>query len=188
VHRSGKREELAMHEYGAEAANCSISALGATAFEGPSPVVIARVPQGMESRITARLLPAREVILEPVIGCRPRRGAPRRDAQPIPLPEGLADKLKGANGQVIGWLTRDAANARAFMEDPVTALAAAGVELNRSEQKALGRAHQAVREVAVIPPGVVSAQPNIKASRSGKVGEKPRPKEPKAEGTGGAGC
>jgi hypothetical protein len=152
--------------------------------------VVARVPQGLEAKINVRLLPAREIVLDSVrLGCQPRQGAPRRDAQPVPLPEGLGDRLKEANRQVVAWLARDVANATRYMADPLTALGEAGVELSRAELKALGRTHQSVREAAMVPPGLeLVGEPTVKGVTRGKVGDVKRADTSETDAGGTPGC
>lgn len=162
---------------------------GAAAVEGTAVVeaqlaVLASVPQGFESRIKVRLVPAREVVLERRSGCQPRAGAPRREAQPLDLPEGLPEKIKDASKGVIAWLARDPANTTLYLADPVAGMAAAGVELTRAEQKALSRAHQPVRDASVVPPGVEVTELTVKAVARGKVGDT----KPAGEATTGAAC
>jgi hypothetical protein len=147
--------------------------------------VLARAPQGFDARIKVRLLPAKDVVLERPSGCQPRAGAPRKDAHPLDLPEGLPEKIKDASKGVIAWLARDPANTRLYLADPVAGLVAAGVELTRAEQKALSRAHQPVREASVVPPGVEVTELTVKAVPRGKVGDfKPADET----STGAAGC
>jgi hypothetical protein len=186
-HRSVQERSLAMCECDARPTT-GPAAVSQQATSGASSAVMVQVPQEIESKIAVRLLPIREVVLESVLGCQPRRRSPRRDAQPIPLPEGLAAKLKGANKRMIEWLARDSAAPGQFMADPVGTLVAAGVELSRAEQKALSRAHEAVRDVAVVPPGMKVAKFTVKATRSGKVGDIFRTSQTRAKGSSGSGC
>jgi len=152
--------------------------------------VVARIPQGLETKVSVRILPAREIVLDPVrLGCQPRQGASRRDTQPLPLPEGLGDRLKEANRQIVAWLARDVANAAGYMADPVAALGAAGVELSRAEWKALSRTHQAVRDAAMVPPGLeLVSEPAIKGVTRGKVGDVKRVDAPEKDAGGTPGC
>jgi len=141
-------------------------------------VVVVKMPQGYDARIVIRFVPGRDIRVTPALrGCQPRQGAPRRDAEPVPLPEGLAGKLREVNAKVVAWLARDDANPRLFLTRPVEALMKAGVELTRAEQKALTRAHGAVRETTVVPPGVRVAELSASANPRGRVGEtKPTPR------------
>ncbi|HEX9945643.1 MAG TPA: hypothetical protein VGG03_26835 [Thermoanaerobaculia bacterium] len=145
---------------------------------GTNEMIVARVPQGYDTNINIRFVPGRDIQWTPhALGCRPRQGAPRRDAEPVALPESLAEKLKGANKKVIDWLAQDAANAQLFLARPVEALIKAGVDLSRSEQKALDRTHRAVGEASVIAPGVKVANLSASAYPTGRVGTlKPGPK------------
>ncbi len=140
--------------------------------------VIARIPQGLDATINVRLLPERtlDVELRP-LGCQPRQGAPRRNVDTVPLPPELSRKLKDAGKAVIAWLAKDPLNATAFFNDPVNALAEAGIALERADLKALARAHQSVRDVAVIPPGTAVSGLAVAAVKKGKVGA-PKPTRP----------
>jgi hypothetical protein len=151
---------------------------------------VASVQPGFAATINMRLLPARDVIIDvPEPGCQPRAGAPGRGVQPGTLPDGLAAKLLQANKTVVAWLTRDPANAELFLNDPVTALGRAGVDLARAELKALYRSHSQVRQQAVVPPGAVVSKLTVRAAARGKVGDQ-RPDKPGGKPGGGSspGC
>jgi hypothetical protein len=141
-------------------------------------MVVARVPQGFETRINIRFVPGREIRFPlEIFGCQPRQGAPRRDADPVPLPPGLPEKLKEVNRKVVEWLARDRANSQLFLERPVEALMKAGVELTRAEQKALARSHRGVTDSMVVPPGVKVVSLTASAYPKGRVGGlKPGPR------------
>ncbi|HZI67103.1 MAG TPA: hypothetical protein VFF17_11110 [Thermoanaerobaculia bacterium] len=145
-------------------------------------MVVAKVPQGFETRINIRLVPGRDVRFPPeIFGCRPRQGAPRRETEPLPLPGGLADRFKDVNKKVIEWLAREPANARLFLERPVEALLKAGVELTRAEQKALARSRSAASDSMVVPPGVNVVGLTVSAYPKGRVGGLKRGPRPKKE-------
>lgn len=141
-------------------------------------IAVVKVPQGYDTRINVRLVPGRNIQFTPdVLGCQPRQGAPRRAAEPAALPERLADKIRDANKQVIDWLAKDTGNAQLFLTHPVEALIKAGVDLTRTEQKALNRTHRAVIDATVIAPGVKVAAFTVSAFRTGRVGNlKPGPR------------
>lgn len=148
---------------------------------GPSggrEMVVAKVPQGYETKINIRIVPGRDIRLTPdVLGCQPRQGAPRRDAEPVALPEDLVGKLREANQKVINWLAQDKANAQLYLARPIEALKKVGVDLTRSEQKALERTHRVVKETSVVAPGVKVADLSASAYPRGRVGEiRPGPK------------
>jgi hypothetical protein len=134
--------------------------------------VVAKVPQGFDARVNIRLVPGRDFELHPgPAACRPRQGAARRDAAPVSLPETLVAKLKEGNRKVVDWLGRDPENAKMFLAKPLEALAAAGLELSRAEQKALMRSREAVGDVTVAAPGVKLAALTVAAYPKGRVGE-----------------
>lgn len=135
-------------------------------------LVVAKVPQGYETKINLRLVPGREFEIAPIPkGCRPRKGAPRRHAELLDLPAELIDKLRRSDKTVIAWLAQDQANARLFMARPAEALVKAGVDLTRAEQKAIDRTHGQVSEAAVVAPGVKVASLTAAAFPRGQVGK-----------------
>ncbi|MBN1447326.1 MAG: hypothetical protein JXA28_05295 [Bacteroidetes bacterium] len=135
-------------------------------------MIVGNVPQGYETNIRVRLVPGRDLDITAVPrGCRSRTGAPRRDAEPLDLPADLTDKLKKADKAVVAWLAQDEANARLFMARPVEALLKAGVELTRTEQKAIERTHQHVRDTAVVAPGVKVDTLTVTAFPKGRIGK-----------------
>lgn len=152
--------------------------------------IVASVQPGFATTINVRLLPARDVIFDVSRpGCQPRAGAPGRGVQPGALPGGLAAKLLQANKTVVAWLTKDPANAELFLNDPVTALGKAGVDLARAELKALSRSHSQVRQQAVVPPGAVVSKLAVRAAARGKVGDqRPDKSDGKRGGGSSPGC
>lgn len=150
------------------------------ALAGERRAVVAKVPQGYDTRIKIRVLPAGDLRLQPK-GCQPRQGARRRDAAAETLPPSLSDRLKDVNVQLLGWLAKAPENAKLFLTEPVAALARAGVKLDRAEQKALARLHEAAAAARVVGPGVyvtgiaVSADPRgrVSVDRPGGGGDRP---------------
>jgi len=130
---------------------------------------VARVPQGFDGTVSIRILPANDVSALRPSGCQPRRGATRENKSAVGLPPDLVELLTRSNKSVVAWLTSDAANAQLFLAQPIDALKRAGVELSRSDERALARAHRAVRDVATIPPGTTVAI-TATAHASGRVG------------------
>ena len=145
-----------------------------------SEMVVAKVPQGYNTKINIRLVPGRDIRFTPdVLGCQSRQGAPRQNTEAVALPESLSGKLKKANEKVIDWLAQDAGNARLFLARPVEALIKAGVDLTRSEQKMLDRTHRPVKEASVIAPGVKVLDLSALAYPKNRVGKlKPERKKP----------
>jgi hypothetical protein len=158
----------------------------ASTVAGAPRAVVAHVPQGFTSTINLRLVPARDVVVRPKpTGCQPREGATRRDATPVTLPDPLAETLKNASKELLAWVARDPANATLFVAQPVEALARAGVELSRADQKTLLRAHAAVRDAAVVPPGVTVTGVVAVADPRGRVGDgKSKPTAPASSDCG----
>lgn len=151
--------------------------------------VVATIQQGYETRLNVRLVRGREADIAVLArGCRPRQGAPRRDADPVALPPMLVDKLRAADAQVVAWLAKDSANAQRFFAEPVAALLDAGVELDRTEQKHLARAHGAVREASVVAPGVRVARLDVAAHRTARVGDVLKPSRPQPGRDDDTGC
>jgi len=106
----------------------------------------------------------------------------------LDLPRDLVDKLKKADKTVIAWLAKDEANARLFMARPAEALAKAGIDLTRADQKAIDRTHREVREVAVVGPGVKVASFTATAFPRGQIGKIKPGRKPKDERNDNIGC
>jgi hypothetical protein len=152
-------------------------------------MVVAKVPQGYETRINVRLVPVRDVEIAATPNrCQPREGAPRRDAEPLDLPRDLVEKLKKADRAVVAWLAEDEANARLFMVQPAEALVKAGVELSRDDQKAISRTHREVSEAAVVGPGVKVASLTAVAFPRGQIGKIKPGAKPASEQDDDPGC
>lgn len=151
--------------------------LASSATESASPMVapthpvVVSVAQGYEHAINIRIVPADIAQFKPyVFGCQPRHGATRRDAEPVPLlPPSLIDKLGAANRAVVAWLAQAPANATLFLAQPVEALGRAGVQLTRTEQKLLGRLHQAATDTRSVAPGVTITKLAVTANAKGRV-------------------
>ena len=160
------------------------------ATETPKPrMVTATVSQGYETNLHIRLVPGRDIAITPAARtCRPRQGAPRRDADPLALPPDLTDKLKKADKAVIAWLAKDQANARAFLANPAKALQSAGVELSRAEQKAIARVHSEIGEAAAVAPGVTVADLKVDAYTRGRIGKIRPSTTPQDDSGNDAGC
>lgn len=149
----------------------SVSAIGVDASDH-SEMIVAKVPQGYETNINVRLVPGRDVDITTVpTRCQPRKGAPRREAEPLDLPPDLIDKLKHADKAVVAWLAQDEANAKLFMARPAEALLKAGVNLTRADQKAIERTHREVREATVVGPGVNVTEFTVAAFPRGRIGK-----------------
>lgn len=159
-----------------------------TTASAQNELIVGKVPQGYETNINVRLVPGREFDLSAILGCRPRKGAPRRDAEPLALPPDLLGKLKLADKAVVAWLAKDEANAQLFMQRPAEALAQAGVDLTRAELKTIERVHSEVREAAVIAPGVKVAALNVVAFPRGQVGKIKPGTRPQPKGNSDTGC
>lgn len=151
-------------------------------------MIVAKVPQGYETNINVRLVPGRDVEFTAIKGCRPREGAPRRDAEPLDLPPDLIAKLKNADKTVVAWLAQDEANARLFMARPAEALVKAGVDLTRADQKALDRTHREVGQAAVVGPGVKVASFTATAFPQGHIGRIKPGAKPKDEPNDNISC
>jgi hypothetical protein len=133
---------------------------------------VAKIPQGYNMNINIRLVPGRDFKLEPDIPkCKPRGRATVPDVKLEVLPADLVAKLKDADKKVVAWLAADDANGQLFIAHPVEALTKAGVDLTRSEQKNLERAHTAVNEARVIAPGVNVKQLSVTTYPKGHIGK-----------------
>jgi hypothetical protein len=151
--------------------NVSLTSNASIDIDNVGQPVVAKIPQGYETRINIQLLAGRD--FDPgklQVGCRPRKGASRREADPVPLPPEVAEKLRTANERVLAWLNADPANAQLFLGKPVEALTKAGVELSRAEQKLIHRAHSENAQVSVIGPGVKVQELKTFARPAGRIG------------------
>lgn len=152
-------------------------------------MIVAKVPQGYDTNINMRLVPGRNVdIIDIFKMCRSRTGVPRREAEPLILPQDLIDKIKKADKTVIKWLAHDEANARLFMARPAEALLKAGVDLTRAEQKAIDRTHHEVVQVSIVSPGVKVARFTAAAFQRGQIGKFKPDSKPKDKSKDNLGC
>jgi len=135
-------------------------------------MIVAKIPQGYETNINVRFVPGRSIDFAPISKkCRPRKGAPSRNADPLNLPPDLIEKLKKADKVVIAWLAKDEANAKLFLNRPAEALIKAGVDLTRAEQKTIDRTHHEVHQATVVGPGVKVASLTATAYTRGRIGK-----------------
>jgi len=129
------------------------------------------VQPGFDHAISIRLVPGRDMFATPIReGCQPRGDRPPRP-WPWPFSEDLVAQLTDANTKLVAWLASGDDNSKQFLDDPVTALATAGIELSRADMKSIARSHAAVREDAVLPPGAKLTELKVTASRRGKVAD-----------------
>ena len=138
----------------------------------PAKVVMAKIPQDSEATINIRLVPTRtlDVPDQRQERCRPRGHSVGKTHGVLAISPGLVATLKQADKAVVAWMAKDTANAQRFLADPIAALAEAGVELSRSDQKALARANAEARSARVVGPGVRVASLVARAYPKGKVG------------------
>lgn len=134
-------------------------------------LAVARVPQGYDATINVRFVSVTDIETTQRLNCQPRKGANRRDAEAVALPETLVSKFKVANSMVIEWLAKDPINAELFLRKPVEALQKAGVELTRAEQKFLARTHREASQAAVVAPGVNVKTLAATGHTTGRVGD-----------------
>ncbi len=152
-------------------------------------MVVGKVPQGYETNVNIRLVPGRDIDIKTVLrGCQSRKGAPRREAEPLNLPPDLRVKLKNADKTVVAWLAQDEANTLLFTANPAKALVKAGVDLSRSEQKTIERTHQEVREATVVGPGVKVSEFTVAAFPRGQIGKIKPGAKPQYKPDGNIGC
>ncbi len=146
------------------------SASGQADQEDVAQPIRATIEPGFAGTVSIRFMPGRDPFQIPTRPeCAPRGDRPPR-MPPIAISPSAVAKLTDANRKVINWLSEDAANAALFVEDPVGALARAGVELTRAEAKSVSRSHAAVKEDAVLPPGAQISTLEALATTKGKVG------------------
>lgn len=139
---------------------------------GTAQPIRAIVQPGFDAKVSIRIVPGKDIFTEPPRpACRPRGDRPY-GIRPLPYTPDLVVKLTEANAGVSAWLAKDESNARAFLDNPVAALAEAGVDLTRAEAKAVSRTHALLKEDAVLPPGAQISTLDVVAVKRGKVGDR----------------
>jgi hypothetical protein len=131
------------------------------------PTVRAKRHQAYELNLNVRLLPAGSIPSTIKLACQPRQGAERIQKDPVELPESTRTWLLQVNRLVIAWLQKDPQNQQAFMADPIAAVQAAGVKLDRAQHKELLRLRESFGTAQAVVPGLqirsirpVSAKPD----------------------------
>ncbi len=140
--------------------------------DGATKLLKARVPQDCEAHFNVRVVPGRSLgdIGVLTLGCRPRGHSTGWARGLAALAPELVATLAKADKAMVAWLARDEANTLRFLSDPVAAMRDAGVELSRSDEKALARASAAAAATRVVPPGVRIASLSAKTFPKGRVG------------------
>jgi hypothetical protein len=144
---------------------------GEPADVGTQPIR-ATIQPGFDAKVSIRIVPGKDIFTTPPRpACQPRGDRPFK-VRPFPYDPDLITKLTEASAGVSAWLAKDVSNAKAFLDDPVAALAEAGVELTRAEAKAVSRTHAVMKEDAVLPPGAQISTLDVVAVKRGKVGDR----------------
>ena len=73
------------------------------------------------------------------------------------VPASLRQRLFAQEAKLLSWIGRSRANQLAFVADPVSALAQAGIDLSAAETAALRRVRPAGEPQAMVPPGTTLA-------------------------------
>lgn len=156
---------------------CSCNASGETgppdaADTEATKVVKAQVPQEVRASFNLRVVPGRSLggALERQRACRPRGHTQPWTPGLLGLDEALVKTLAMADKAMVAWLAKDAGNARRFLASPVAAMREAGIELSRTEEKALARATEAAASARTVGPGVDVASVKVQAFPNGRVG------------------
>lgn len=140
--------------------------------DGVSKFLKAHVPQDYEANIRVRVVPGRSLkdvgVLAP--RCRPRGHSTGWTPGLVALNPDLVATLAKADKVMVAWLAKDQANTQRFLADPVGAMREAGVELSRSDEKALARASVVAAAARVVPPGVRVASLAAQTIPNGRVG------------------
>lgn len=147
---------------------------GTVAAAGAGVPIVTEVAPGFTSTVSIRILTGTDLFpTVPEARCLPRGDRPFSVTGIVGtvLSPAVVDVLTTANKDVIAWLAEDTSNAEQFVADPVAVLSRAGVKLTRAQAKELSRAHAAMREDAVLPPGAQIAKVTVAASKRGKVGD-----------------
>ncbi len=129
-----------------KAGDAPATAGGAAGGEAIARLVKAQVPQDHHASFNVRIVPARSLdkLKEVQARCRPRGHASGWDAGQVVVDTVLLDALAAGDKAMVAWLAKDVANTRRFLAAPVSAMAEAGVELTRAQQKAVARTSEEV--------------------------------------------
>ena len=137
--------------------------------------VKAIVPQDSHNNIKIRIVGA---TIDPTkLGftkkCKPRKTLDGKDNLFSSLPIGLLQSFESANKKMVDWLAKSPDNAKAFLDNPTQALATAGVELQRADQKQIHRNFEATKEANLLSPGmeVIKLEAHFKTGKIKKVAE-----------------
>ena len=112
--------------------------------------VLAQICEGLNQKFNVRLVTASVGAMKHVnLGCQPRKGATRRDAQPLDLPDTFKDRFTDINKAMTEFLQKSPKNATHFLSNPLEAMQKAGIELSRAEQKHFSRNAAAMKMLQV---------------------------------------
>ena len=110
--------------------------------------------------------------------CAPRSGAIPASGPPSNITPEELSKLRSLDKQVLEWIAASPSNAALFILDPLRAIEASGVAIDKTLLKSIGKARNAQLASGTLPPGVrisrlkVEAKPAIPISRAQNL---PRP-------------
>ncbi len=113
-----------------------------------------RAQQAYDLNLKVTFLPGRAAVATAALGCQPRQDGQRVDVQPLDLPPSTHRFLQEANASMLDWLARDPSHQAAFIADPLAALHQAGLKLERSDAKALGRLRESLASAQAVTPGL----------------------------------
>ncbi len=140
--------------------------------DGVNRFLKAQVPQDYVVNINVRVVPGRSLKDVAVLAprCRPRGHSTGWTPGLLALNPDVVATLAKCDKAMVAWLAKDKANTQRFLAAPVAAMREAGVELSRSDEKALARASAAAAATRVIPPGVKLASLSAETIPNGRVG------------------
>ncbi len=118
-----------------------------------SPVSI-RMHEGYSVNLKVNVVGAGEIGPLVRLRCRPRQGAPRHEKEALVLPESVRDVFGSINDTVLQWLAKDASHLTRFLADPMDALQASGLKIERSTLKAISQLQQEVAAASSVHPGL----------------------------------
>lgn len=133
-----------------------------------SPVSI-RMHEGYSVNLKVNVVGAGEIGPVLRLRCRPRQGAPRHEKEALDLPAPVREAFGTINDAVLQWLAHDASHLKQFLADPMAALQAAGVKMERSTLKAITRLQDDVAAASSVHPGLQVERVTATVSPKGRV-------------------
>ena len=143
------------------------------AGEAITKLVKAQVPQDVQSNFNLRIVPARSLdgLTKTPAQCQPRGHAAHGwTAGQFGVDAVLVSALAKGDKALVAWLAKDNSHAQKFLASPVAAMAEAGVELTRAQQKALARSSEEAAAARTVKNGENGVSMVTQVFPKGRVG------------------